>query len=69
MFGIREIVVILVVALIIFVFFGSAKIPEFAKSLKKGIDEFKKGTDELKKTVDTTAKEAVDSVETVETKK
>jgi sec-independent protein translocase protein TatA len=66
MFGIREIVVILVVALIIFVFFGSAKIPEFAKSLRKGIDEFKKGTDELKNTVDTTAK---DTTETVETKK
>lgn len=64
MFGIREIVVILVVALIIFVFFGSAKIPEFAKSLRKGIDEFKKGTDDLKKTVDSTAKDATEPVET-----
>lgn len=68
MFGIREIVVILVVALIIFVFFGSAKIPEFAKSLRKGIDEFKKGTDDLKKTVDTTAKDAAEAVETAEKK-
>ena len=68
MFGIRELVVILVVALIIFVFFGSAKIPEFAKSLRKGIDEFKKGTDDLKKTVDTTAKDAAEAVETAEKK-
>lgn len=68
MLGIREIVVILVVALIIFVFFGSAKIPEFAKSLRKGIDEFKKGTDDLKKTVDTTAKDAAEAVETAEKK-
>lgn len=57
MLGLREIVVIIVVALIIFVFFGSAKIPEFAKSLKKGIDEFKKGTDDVAKTIDSTAKD------------
>lgn len=69
MFGIREIVVILIVALIIFVFFGSQKIPEFAKALRKGVDEFKKGTDDLKKTVDTTAKDAVEAAETTETKK
>lgn len=58
MFGIREIVVILIVALIIFVFFGSSKIPEFAKALRKGIDEFKKNTDDLVKTVDSTGKDA-----------
>jgi TatA/E family protein of Tat protein translocase len=60
MFGIREIVIILVVALIIFVFFGSSKIPEFAKSLRKGIDEFKKGADDLTKTVDSPAKDATE---------
>ncbi len=57
MFGIREIVIILIVALIIFVFFGSSKIPEFAKALRKGIDEFKKNTDDMVKTVDSTAKD------------
>jgi TatA/E family protein of Tat protein translocase len=60
MFGIREIVVILVIAVIIFVFFGAAKIPEFAKSLRKGIDEFKKGSDDLVKTVDSTGKETAE---------
>lgn len=58
MLGIREIVIILIVALIIFVFFGSSKIPEFAKALRKGIDEFKKNTDDMVKTVDSTAKDA-----------
>ena len=51
MFGITEIVIIIIVALVIFVFFGSSKIPEFAKSLRKGIDEFKKTTDEVTKPI------------------
>ena len=44
-FGAREIIVILIIGLILF---GSSKIPEFARSLRKGINEFKKVGDDLK---------------------
>lgn len=49
MFGAREIIVILVIVLILF---GSSKIPEFAKSLRKGINEFKKVGDDLKEGIE-----------------
>ena len=65
MFGITEIVIIIIVALVIFVFFGSAKIPEFARSLRKGIDEFKKTTDDLTKPI----KEQLDLKQPEEPKK
>jgi len=48
-FGAREIIIILVIALILF---GSSKIPEFARSLRKGINEFKKVGDDLKKDIE-----------------
>jgi TatA/E family protein of Tat protein translocase len=51
MFGLTEIVIIIIVALVIFVFFGSAKIPEFAKALRKGVDEFKKTSDDISKPI------------------
>jgi len=44
-FGAKEIIIILVIVLILF---GSNKIPEFARSLRKGINEFKKVGDDLK---------------------
>ncbi|HOO96338.1 MAG TPA: twin-arginine translocase TatA/TatE family subunit [Caldisericia bacterium] len=43
-FGAREIIIILVIALVLF---GSNKIPEFARSLRKGINEFKKVGDDI----------------------
>lgn len=49
MFGAKEIIVILVIVLILF---GSSKIPEFAKSLRKGINEFKKVGDDLKESIE-----------------
>lgn len=49
MYGAKEIVIILIIALILF---GSSKIPEFARSLRKGINEFKKVGDDLKKDID-----------------
>jgi hypothetical protein len=33
--------------------FGSSKIPEFARSLRKGIEEFKKTGEELSKGIET----------------
>ncbi len=49
-FGAKEIIVILIVGLILF---GSSKIPEFARSLRKGIEEFKKTGEELTKGIET----------------
>lgn len=48
-FGAKEIIVILIVGLILF---GSSKIPEFARSLRKGIEEFKKTGEELTKGIE-----------------
>jgi sec-independent protein translocase protein TatA len=39
-FGIQEIVLILAIVLLLF---GASRIPEIARSLGKGVDEFKKG--------------------------
>jgi sec-independent protein translocase protein TatA len=49
-FGAKEIIVILIIGLILF---GSSKIPEFARSLRKGIEEFKKTGEELSKGIET----------------
>jgi sec-independent protein translocase protein TatA len=49
MFGAKEIIIILVVVLILF---GSSKIPEFAKALRRGIEEFKKTGEEITKGLD-----------------
>ncbi|NLI40511.1 MAG: twin-arginine translocase TatA/TatE family subunit [Caldisericales bacterium] len=49
-FGAKEIIVILIIGLILF---GSSKIPEFARSLRKGIEEFKKTGEELTKGIET----------------
>lgn len=42
-FGLQEILIIL---LFVLVFFGGAKIPEIARGLRKGIDEFKNPSDD-----------------------
>ncbi len=48
-FGAKEIIIILIIVLILF---GSSKIPEFARSLRKGINEFKKVGDDLKDSIE-----------------
>jgi sec-independent protein translocase protein TatA len=44
---------ILVIGLVILVFFGARKIPEFMRGLGKGVREFKDGVKELKADMDT----------------
>jgi sec-independent protein translocase protein TatA len=46
--GMGELLIIMFVVLILF---GGKKIPEIAKNLGKGINEFKKGLNDLKKEV------------------
>lgn len=38
---------ILLIAFVIFIFFGAKRLPEIARSLGKGIGEFKKATKEI----------------------
>jgi sec-independent protein translocase protein TatA len=42
---------IFVVLLVVLLLFGSKKIPEFARSIGKGMREFKKATDDIKKEI------------------
>ena len=43
---------ILIVVLAVLILFGSKKIPEFARSLAKGLKEFKKATKEVDDSID-----------------
>lgn len=47
--GIPELIVIFIVALI---FIGPKKLPEFAKTLAKGLTEFKKAAEDVKEKLD-----------------
>ena len=47
--GIPELIVIFIVALI---FIGPKKLPEFAKTLAKGLTEFKKAAEDIKEELD-----------------
>jgi sec-independent protein translocase protein TatA len=55
-FGLQELVIILVIALVIF---GGKKLPELGSGLGKAIREFKRGTSEPDE-IDVTPKEAVE---------
>jgi sec-independent protein translocase protein TatA len=55
-----EIVLVLVVFLLLF---GSKKLPEFAKGLGKGLNEFKKATDDIKRELTESAKEETKDVD------
>ena len=55
--GTPEVIFILFFVLL---FFGSDKIPEFAKMLGKGIREFRRATDEIKREITDEAKDISD---------
>lgn len=46
----------LLIGLVILIFFGARKIPEFMKGLGKGVREFKEGIKEVKKDSDSSPK-------------
>ena len=47
----------ILIGLVVLIFFGAKKIPEFAKGLGKGIREFKDAVSDVKKEVDEAGKE------------
>ena len=48
----------LLIGLVILIFFGARKIPEFMKGLGRGVREFKEGIKEVKKDSETAPKSA-----------
>lgn len=48
---------ILLILMVLLIFFGAKKIPEFAKGLGKGIKEFKNATNEIKEEIEDTVKD------------
>ncbi len=47
----------ILIGMVVLVFFGAKKIPEFAKGLGKGIREFKDAVKDVKKEVDSAGKD------------
>jgi sec-independent protein translocase protein TatA len=47
----------ILIGLVVLIFFGAKKIPEYAKGLGKGIREFKDAVSDVKKEVDDAGKE------------
>jgi len=54
---------ILFVFLAILLLFGSKRIPEFAKMMGKGMNEFRKATDEIKRQINEETKDLKDDVD------
>ncbi|MDR8392581.1 twin-arginine translocase TatA/TatE family subunit [Aliifodinibius sp. S!AR15-10] len=52
---------ILVILLVILLFFGAKKIPELARGIGQGINEFRKASDQIKKEIEEGEKESFDS--------
>lgn len=48
---------ILLILMVLLIFFGAKKIPEFAKGLGKGIKEFKNATNEIKEEIEDSVKD------------
>ena len=47
---------IMVIGLVVLVFFGAKKIPEFMKGLGKGVKEFKEGISDVQKDIEESTK-------------
>lgn len=48
---------ILVILLVVLLFFGAKKIPELARGIGQGINEFRKASDQIKKEIEEGKKE------------
>lgn len=63
-FGTTEIIII---AIIILVLFGAKRIPELAKGLGQGIQEFRKASTDIKKEIEDSTRDIDDAVNSKET--
>ncbi|MEP1150352.1 MAG: twin-arginine translocase TatA/TatE family subunit [Balneola sp.] len=64
-FGTTEIIII---AIILLVLFGAKRIPELAKGLGQGIQEFRKASNDIKKEIEEGSRDIDDAVNSEETK-
>lgn len=62
-FGTTEIIII---AIIVLVLFGAKRIPELAKGLGQGIQEFKKASTDIKKEIEDSSRDIEDAVNSKE---
>jgi TatA/E family protein of Tat protein translocase len=58
---------IIFIFLMVLVLFGANKIPEFAKTLGKGMREFKKATDEIKEEINKHSEGAGNDIQNIKT--
>lgn len=61
MFGGIGVPEVLIVLLVILLFFGAKRIPELARGIGQGINEFRKASDEIKKEIEKGEKEGFES--------
>lgn len=52
---------VLIILLVILLFFGAKRIPELARGIGQGINEFRKASDEIKKEIEEGEKEGLNS--------
>ena len=57
---------IIIIALFILVFFGAKRIPELAKGLGQGIQEFRKASRDIKKEIEETSRDIEEAVKNEE---
>lgn len=53
---------ILIILLVVLLLFGSKRIPEFARMMGKGMNEFKKATDDIKREITEETKGVTDDI-------
>lgn len=56
---------IVIVVLVILLLFGSKKIPDFARTFGKGMNEFKKATEEIKREINETSNSFTEEIDDV----
>ncbi len=61
MFGGIGVPEVLIVLLVVLLFFGAKRIPELARGIGQGINEFRKASDEIKKEIEKGEKEGYGS--------
>jgi len=52
---------VLIIGLVILLFFGARRIPELARGIGQGINEFRKASEEIKKEIEQGEKEGFDT--------
>ncbi|MCD6597666.1 MAG: twin-arginine translocase TatA/TatE family subunit [Bacteroidales bacterium] len=56
---------IFIVMIVVLLLFGANKIPEIARGLGKGMNEFKKATDDIKKEINNSSGDIADDIKEI----